>query len=65
MRLTAHFEVDEERIMGTMGAIRGRMIGTRGTVAGTSEDQSGKFVMLFKKDRGRWLITTLIWNADR
>jgi ketosteroid isomerase-like protein len=64
MKLTARYEVDEERTAGMFGSLRGRMVGTRSGAAG-AEDQDGKFLMLFRRDRGRWLIASMIWNADR
>ena len=64
LKMSARYEVDEERTAGVFGSIRGRMVGTRTGTAGFFEDQ-GKFVMLCRKDRGRWLIASLIWNADR
>jgi ketosteroid isomerase-like protein len=65
LKMSIRYEMDKERMAGIFGTIRGRMVGTRIGSAGFAEEQGGKFVMLFRKDRGRWLIASFIWNADR
>ena len=64
-RMDARFEIDDEKAGDATGYIRGRMIGKRTAANGAVEDLTGKFVMLFRKERGGWRIASLIWNADR
>src|SRR5262245_42471881 len=59
-RMEARFEIDDEKTADAVGYIRGRMIGKRTATNGAVEDLTGKFVMLFRKERGAWRIASLI-----
>ena len=64
-RMEVRFEADEVGVNGGAGFIRGRTIGRRVSADGRVEDLTGKFVMLLRNGAGGWVISALIWNADR
>src|SRR5262245_18720159 len=64
-RMTVRVEPEDDGVSGDLAFLRGRTVGTRVSTDGQrSEDLANKFVMIFERRGGVWLIHSLTWNPD-